>query len=40
MPIQNTVNLEVFHPFTRSFRSDVGIVFQSAYDLVLEPYRN
>jgi len=35
----NQSNSTEFHGFTFSRFSYVGIVFQSAYDLVLQPYR-
>jgi hypothetical protein len=39
MPMTNQSNSTEFHGFTFSRFSYVGIVFQSAYDLVLQPYR-
>jgi hypothetical protein len=40
MPTLNVANpLHVSQAFALSSCFDVGIVFQSAYDLVLQPYR-
>jgi len=40
MPTLNIANPHVSQAFALSSCFDVGIVFQSAYDIVLRPYRD